>query len=82
MFQQIQTYDMKLPEGTIDKPTSYYKAGNTKQTQWFQAEAKERDGILEFTTWTRLPQNSETRKLRKTVLGVHHLYDIKRDMSA
>ena len=50
MFQQIKNYDTKLPHGTKDKPTSYHKAGNSKQTQWFQAEAKERDGILEFTT--------------------------------
>ena len=82
MFRQIQTYDTKLPQGTKDKPTSYHKAGNTTRTQWFQAEAKERDGILEFNTWTRLTQNNETRKLRKTALRAHHLYDIKRDMSA
>lgn len=50
MFQQITNYDTKLPQGTKDKPTSYHKAGNSTQTQWFQAEAKERDGILEFTT--------------------------------
>ncbi len=50
MFKQIQTYDTKLPQGTVDKPTSYHKGGNTKEAQWFQAEAKERDGILEFTT--------------------------------
>ena len=37
---------------------------------------------MEFTTWTRLPQNNETRKLRKIALRAHHLYDIKRDMSA
>ncbi len=82
MFKQIQTYDTKLPKGIINKPTSYHKAGNATETQWFQAEAKERDEILEFTTWTRLPQNSETRKLRKTALRTHHLYNIKRDMSA
>ena len=82
MFKQITSYDTKLPKGTKDKPTSYHKAGNSTQTQWFQAEAKERDGILEFTTWTRLPQNNETRKLRKKALRAHHLYDIKRDMSA
>jgi hypothetical protein len=80
MFKQIQTYDTKLPKGTISKPTSYHKAGNATETQWFQAEAKERDGILEFTTWTRLPQNSETRKLRTAALRAHHLYDIKRNM--
>jgi hypothetical protein len=82
MYKQIQTYDVTLPKGTKDKPTSYHKAGNAKETQWFQAEAKERDGILEFTAWTRLPQNHETQKLRRTALRAHHLYDIKRDMSA
>ncbi len=82
MYKQIQTYDVTLPKGTKDKPTSNHKAGNTKATQWFQAEAKERDGILEFTTWTRLPQNHETQKLRRKALRAHHLYDIKRDMSA
>ena len=82
MYKQIQTYDVTLPQGTKDKPTSYHKAGNAKETQWFQAEAKERDGILEFTTWTRLPQTQETQKLRRVALRAHHLYDIKRDMSA
>ncbi len=82
MYKQIQTYDVTLPQGTKDKPTSYQKAGNAKATKWFQAEAKERDGILEFTTWTRLPQNHETQKLRQKALRAHHLYDIKRDMSA
>ncbi len=37
---------------------------------------------MEFTTWTRLPQNNETRKLRKIALRAHHLYDIKRDTRA
>jgi hypothetical protein len=82
MFRQVQTCNTQLPKGTKDKPTSYQKAGNTTRTQWFQAEAKERDGILEFNTWTRLPQNNETRKLRKTALRAYHLYDIKRGMSA
>ncbi len=82
MSKQIQIYDVTLPKGTKDKPTSYHKAGNAKATQWFQAEAEERDGILEFTTWTRLPQNHETQKLRRKALRAHHLYEIKRDMSA
>jgi hypothetical protein len=82
MYKQIQTYDVTLPKGTKYKPTSYHKAGNAKETQWFQAEPKERDGILEFTTWIRLSQNHEAKKLRRTALRAHHLYDIKRDMSA
>jgi hypothetical protein len=82
MYKQIQTYDVILPQGTKDKPTSYHKVGNAKETQWFQAEAKERDGIIDFTTWTRLPQTHETQTLRRIALRAHHLYDIKRDMSA
>ena len=73
---------MKLPNGTQSKPTSYRKAGNSGQTQWFHAEDKERDGILEFETWIRLPQDTITPAIRKKALRAHHLYDIKRDMSA
>jgi hypothetical protein len=82
MFDKIRTYDVKLPNGTQSKPTSYRKAGNSEQTQWFHAEDKERDGILEFETWMRLPQNNITPEIRKKALRAHHLYDIKRDMSA
>ncbi len=35
MFQQIINYDTKLPQGTKDKPTSYHKASQSTQTQWF-----------------------------------------------
>jgi hypothetical protein len=48
MFDKIRTYDVKLPDGTQSKPTSYTKAGNSERTQWFHAEDKERAGILEF----------------------------------
>ena len=51
-------------------------------TQWFHAEDKERDGMLEFQTWVRLPQKSITPEMRAKALRAHHLYDIKRDMSA
>jgi hypothetical protein len=30
MYKQIQTYDITLPKGTKDKPTSYHKAGNAQ----------------------------------------------------
>jgi hypothetical protein len=82
MHDRIRTYDVKLPRGTQSKPTSYRKAGNSEQTQWFHTEDKERDGILEFETWKRLPQDAITPAMRKKALRAHHLYDIKRDMSA
>jgi hypothetical protein len=82
MFYKIRTYDVKLPHGTQSKPTSYRKAGNSEQTQWFHAEDKERDGILESETWIRLPQEAITPAIRKKALRAHHIYDIKRDMSS
>ncbi len=77
MFDKIRTYDVKLPYGTHTKPISYRKAGNSEQTQCFHAEDKERDGILEFETWIRLPQDAITPTIRKKALRAHHLYDIK-----
>jgi hypothetical protein len=82
MFDKISTYDVKLPDGTQSKPTSYRKAGNSEQPQWFHAEDKERDGILEIETWIRLPQDTITPAIRRRALRAHHLYDIKRDMDA
>jgi hypothetical protein len=82
MFNKIRTYDMKLPDGTQSKLTSYRKACNSEQTQWFHPEDKERDRSLEFETWIRLPQDTITPVIRKKALRAHHLYDIKRDMSA
>jgi hypothetical protein len=82
MFDEIRTYNVKLPYGAQSKPTSYRKAGNSEQTQRFHAEDKERDGILEFETWIRLPQDAITPAMRKKALRAHHLYDIQRDMSA
>ena len=38
--------------------------------------------MLEFQTWIRLPQQSITPEMRAKALRAHHLYDIKRDMSA
>ena len=61
VYRQItteKTYNVKLPKGTTEKHTSYKKAGNMTDTQWFHAEDKERDGMLEFQTWVRLPQKS------------------------
>ncbi len=85
MYRQItteKTYSVKLPKGTTVKPTSYKKAGNMTETQWFHAEDKERDGMLEFQTCIRLPQQNIAPAMRAKALRAHHLYDIKRDMSA
>jgi hypothetical protein len=81
-YQTITNYDVKLPHKNVPKPTSYKKAGNTPHTQWFQAESKERDGMLKFDTWQRLDQTKITPDIRRKALYCHHLYDIKRDMSA
>jgi hypothetical protein len=64
MFDKIRTYDVKLSHETHIKPTSYRKAGNSEQTKWFHAEDKERDGILEFETWIRLPQGTSPSPIR------------------
>ena len=45
-----KTYHTKIKNPTDHKaPTSYKNAGNREQ-QWFEAEDKERDGMLEFNT--------------------------------
>jgi hypothetical protein len=81
-YHKITTYDVKLTNPTTHKaPKSYKQAGNREQ-QWFAAEDKERDGMLEFNTWQRLPQESITYEIRKKALRAHHIYDIKRDGSA
>jgi hypothetical protein len=66
---------------TRKTPTSYKAAGN-RESQWFSAENKEQDGILQFKTWQRLPQHSITPQMRKKALHIHLLYDVKRDGSA
>ena len=40
VYRQItteKTYNVKLPKGTTVKPTSYKKAGNMTEAQWFHA---------------------------------------------
>jgi hypothetical protein len=81
-FKAITTYNLKLPPINSTKPTSFKKAGNQPLPQWFRAEAKERDGFLEFDTWERLPQSEVTQDSRRRALRCHHLYDIKRDQTA
>jgi hypothetical protein len=80
-FKAITNYNLKLPPNST-KPTSFKKAGNQPLSQWFRAEAKERDGFLDFETWGRLPQADITSDIRKRALRCHHLYDIKRDQTA
>ena len=76
-----KTYHTKLKNPTDHKaPTSYKKAGNREQ-QWFEAEDKERDGMLEFNTLERIPQATVTKTMRAKALRAHHIYDIKRDGS-
>ena len=41
---KVITYNLKLPPNS-SKPTSFKKAGNHPQPQWFRAEEKERDTI-------------------------------------
>ncbi len=51
VYRQIttdKTYNVKLLKGTTVKPTSYKKAGNMTETQWFHAEDKEREGCSNF----------------------------------
>jgi hypothetical protein len=73
-----KTYDVQLHDPTRKAPTSYKAAGN-RESQWFSAEDKEQDGILQFKTWQRLPQHSVTPQMRKKALHIHLLYDVKRD---
>jgi hypothetical protein len=64
-YKQIKTYDVKLsnPLNQI-APTSYKQAGN-REPQWFSAEDKEKDGIIDFTTWRRLNQATITPEMRR-----------------
>ncbi len=79
-FKAITNYNLKLPPNST-KPTSIKKAGNQSLPQWFRAEAKDRDGFLDFETWERLPQ-ADMQDIRKRALRCHHLYDIKLDQTA
>jgi hypothetical protein len=81
-YQQVKEYDVKLrdPLNQI-APTSYKQAGN-RESQWFSAEDKERDGIIDFNTWRRLNQATINPEMRKKALRAHHLYDVKREGSA
>ena len=66
-----KTYHTKLKNPTDHKaPTSYKKAGNREQ-QWFEAEDKKRDGMLEFNTWECIPQATVTKTMRAVSLKVY-----------
>jgi hypothetical protein len=82
VYNTIKTYNVKLPHTNVTKPTSFKKAGNLPISQWFQAEEKEKDGMLKFKTWEYLDQNEITPEIRRKALRCHHIYDIKRDLSA
>ena len=83
VYKTIKTYDVKLPTSKhVKKPTSFKKAANSPYAQWFAAEEKEKDGMLQFQTWDRLDQQQLTSEIRRRALRCHHLYDIKRDQSA
>jgi hypothetical protein len=82
MNQQVQRkYDIKLDPLTTSPPKNYNDARN-RELQWFEAEAKERDGMLRFNTWTRIPQNQITPIIRRYALRAHHIYSLKRDGTA
>ncbi len=82
IYSTIKTYNVKLPNKHVTKPTSFKKAGNLPLTQWFQAEEKEKDGMLKFKTWEYIDQKELTPDIRRKALRCHHIYDIKRDLSA
>ncbi len=81
-YQEVKEYDVKLRDLLNQiAPKSYKQAGN-RESQWFSAEDKERDGIIDFNTWRRLNQNTITPAMRQKTLRAHHLYDVKREGSA
>jgi hypothetical protein len=66
-YKQIKTYDVKL-SNPLDQtaPKSYKQAGN-REPQWFSSEDKEKDGIIDFTTWRRLNQLTITPEMRRKI---------------
>ena len=75
-YKAVMNYDVKLLNAQVPKPTSFHKASNNPFPQWFQAEDKERNGMLEFQTWDYLNQKEVILEMRKRALRRHHLYDI------
>jgi transposase InsO family protein len=68
-FKTVMNYDVKLPHSNVPKPTSFYKASNNPFPQWFQAEDKQRNGMLEFQTWDYLNQKEVTPAIRKRAIS-------------
>ncbi len=66
MFHEIQpqTYKVQLDNPNIKPPKSFRDAQG-RETQWFEAFRKERDGMLRFQTWIRFPQNEVTPEMRR-----------------
>ena len=83
-YQHItgKIYDVKLDDHTHKQAPKSSKQAANAEPQWFSAEDKEGDGILEFSTWRRLNQATVTPEMRKKALHAHYLYNIKRDGSA
>jgi hypothetical protein len=83
MFRELQPkqYDVQLPSTKVKPPKSFRDAQGREQ-QWFKAFRKERDGMLRFNTWERMPQQHVTHEMRKLALRAHHIYNVKRDGSA
>jgi transposase InsO family protein len=73
-------YNLQLTKHT-KAPKSYKQASNL-ETQWFEAEQKEKDGMLRFNTWSRLPQASITPLIRQRALRAHYIYNVKRNGTA
>ncbi len=59
----LQIVLLYYPRSTVPR------CANMTETQWFHAEDKERDGMLEFQTWIRLPLQSITPEMRAKALG-------------
>jgi hypothetical protein len=70
MYRELQPkkYDVKLPSAAIKPPKNFNEAqGRVKQ--WFEAFKKERDGMLRFNTWIRMPQRDVTPSMKKLALA-------------
>jgi hypothetical protein len=64
-YKQIKTYDVKLSNPLDQKALTSYKQAGNREPQWFAAKDKEKDAIMDFTTWRRLNQNTITPKIRR-----------------
>ncbi len=78
---QPKTYNVQLPSANIKPPKSFHDAQG-RESQWFEAFRKERDGMLKFNTWIPIPQHTVTTEMRQRALRAHHIYNVKRDGSA